>query len=821
MYAEIVFPLPFKNSFSYSVPEELEEIISPGQRVTAPFGKRVLTGFVTSLKETIDSQDKIKAIIDILDTMPVFNETTLKFYNWIAEYYFSSLGEALKNSVPAGLEVETKRKIVAETELCRQLFEKEQDKNSTKAKLLEILSLNEVSKISTLQKEVKKNNIYSILRTLEKHGLISIIDEIEEASVRIKTLKYVRLAKSPDEIYDFIPEMEKRSPRQVAVILFLLGNKNAETALTDLLEHTKSAPSSVKALEEKGLVEIFDKEIKRNFKDLLNENKNNFDLTEEQSEILSAIESHLIPGEFKPFLLHGITGSGKTQVYIELAKKVINEGKTVLILVPEISLTPQMTTRLYNHFGDLVSVLHSRMSKGERYDSWRSIVKGETRLVVGARSALFAPLANIGLIVVDEEHDQSYKQQDLVPKYHARDAAVVMAQIFNCPVILGSATPSVESMYNAGLGKYTLLEMKKRVDHASLPEIKLINMLQEKKRSKNDSIFSKRLLDDIKKRLDKKETVIILQNRRGFSTQVYCEDCGEIITCTDCSVPMVHHIYKNQLACHYCGSQRPVPKACTTCGSLALKFFGTGTQRVEDELEYYFPEARIARVDSDTITKKGSLAEILNDFRKGEIDILVGTQMVSKGLDFENVTLVGVISAETSLWMPDFRADERTFQLLTQVSGRAGRSTLKGEVLIQTQDDNNFVLKKVLENDYKGFFEKEIHQREMMNYPPFCRMCMLEFKDENENNARGAANDFYNEMVKFRNYINVFPPTPAILAKLKNKYRFQLVVKVSKKTDSGGAVLRKALSESIAAFNQKSRFRNVKYYIDIDPQNIL
>lgn len=376
-------------------------------------------------------------------------------------------------------------------------------------------------------------------------------------------------------------------------------------------------------------------------------------------------------------MLHGVTGSGKTQVYIELARKAVAKNKDVIILVPEISLTPQITTRFINQFGDIVTVLHSRMSLGERYDSWRGIISGKYKVVIGARSALFAPLKNIGLIVVDEEHDQSYKQNDIVPKYNARDSAVIRAKFCNCPVLLGSATPSLESMYNALNNKYVLLELPERIDNAQLPTIKLVDLTIEKKKKRMESIFSKILLDEINDRIEKKESIIILQNRRGFATQVFCTDCGEVITCGDCSVPMIHHINKNILQCHYCNIARQVPKACPLCGSISLKFFGTGTQRVEDELEFYFPKLKIERIDSDAISKRDRLGEILNSFKNGEIDVLVGTQMVAKGLDFSNVTLVGVISAETTLWIPDFRADERTFQLLTQVSGRSGRSEKK------------------------------------------------------------------------------------------------------------------------------------------------
>ncbi len=502
-------------------------------------------------------------------------------------------------------------------------------------------------------------------------------------------------------------------------------------------------------------------------------------------------------------------------------KKVLEQNQTALILVPEISLTPQITSRLINNFGDNVTVLHSRMSIGERYDSWRKILNGKYKIVIGARSALFAPLKNIGVIIVDEEHDASYKQTDVVPKYNARDAAIILGINHNCPVLLGSATPSIESMYNAKTGKYKLLELPERIDNAQLPKIELVNIAVEKKKKRMQNVFSKVLLDKIEDRLKKKDGVIILQNRRGFSTQLYCDDCSEIETCENCSVSMVYHINKNILQCHYCGLVKDVPKACTHCGSLSIKYFGMGTERVEDELSFYFPKAEIKRIDSDSISRKSSLSKILNEFAKGDVDILVGTQMVSKGLDFSRVTLVGVISAETTLWLPDFRADERTFQLLTQVSGRAGRSKIKGEVIIQTQNEKHFALQKVVANDYKGFYSKEIFDREKMGFPPFTHIALIEASDLKEEKAKGAISDFYKEITAYKKWLKISSPTTALIAKLKGQYRFQILVKSEKDLDKGGGILRKAILNSWIEYNRKSRYRDVKLIYDVDPQSIV
>jgi primosomal protein N' (replication factor Y) (superfamily II helicase) len=821
MYAQVVFPLPFRNSFTYSVPAEFSEQVHVGVRVVVSFGRRILTGFVISLSETAELDGKIKPVKDVLDEQPIFDSGSLKFYEWLSEYYLSSLGEALRYSVPYGTEVESKRTIVADTKFCEELYSEEKKKSSIKAKLLNFFADNESSRISTVQRNVGKKNIYSQLRSLEKLGAVTILNQISEAKVRVKKLKFVKLALPVEEIYKHFPELEKKSSKQVVLLLELIANENDDYQLSLLLKKTKTHQASINSLAEKGLIEIFDKEIERVFSDSYAEDIQKFKLTEPQKLVIDTVKKSIKKNNFESFLLHGVTGSGKTQVYIELTKLTLEQNRAVIILVPEISLTPQITSRFYNNFGDKVTVLHSRMSLGERYDSWRGIIAGKYSVVIGPRSALFAPLKNIGLIVVDEEHDGSYKQFENIPRYHARDAALVRASLEQCPIVMGSATPSVESMFNAESGKHKLLELKERVDNAKLPRIRLVDISQERKQKRMENVFSKTLLEAISDRLKKKEGVILLQNRRGFATQIYCEDCGEIETCPDCSVSMVHHINKNILKCHYCGIIKKVPKACSNCGSIALKFFGTGTQRVEDELEYYFPNIKVERVDSDSISRKGTLGVILNRFRNLEIDMLVGTQIVAKGLDFSHVTLVGVISAETTLWLPDFRADERTFQLLTQVSGRSGRSKVPGEVIIQTQNPKHFVLQKVYENNYNDFYEKELQLRKSGEYPPFTRMCLIESKDEKEVNARGAVEHFHKFLQKYGRGLIITPPAPAIIERIKNQYRFQILVKSKRQFDVSGKILRKAMLESLIEFNQKSRFRNIRLTLDIDPQSII
>jgi primosomal protein N' (replication factor Y) len=821
MYAEIVFPLPFRNAFTYSIPDELEQFAAVGVRALVPFGKRTLTGFIINLTENPSITEKIKPVADILDKEPIFDKKTLEFYQWLSDYYLSSLGEALKLAVPYGLEVESKRKIISDRTQCAELLLKEKNKDSVKAGILKILSERDEINLSYLQKQLNKKNIYSSIRSLETAGALTVLDEIEDAKVKIKKAKYVKLNKTIAEIYAYFPELESRSPKQVKIILELINKKDKLVPLAELLKKTESSQASIESLEQKGLINVFEKEVERKYSGAYSEDHVEFILTPQQQAIVDEVSADIEQEIFQPFLLHGVTGSGKTQVYIELIKKALKMKKTAMLLVPEISLTPQITSRLFNNFGEQVSVIHSRMSPGERYDSWRRILKGKSRVVIGARSALFAPLKNIGIIVVDEEHDSSYKQFESLPKYNARDSAIILARINKCPVISGSATPSIESMYNGRSGKYKLLSLPERIDNAKMPKIELINISVERKKKKMENVFSKILLDRIEDRLKKKEGVIILQNRRGFSTQIYCEDCSEIETCDNCSVPMVFHINQNILHCHYCGLTKKVPGACSHCGSLSIKYFGTGTERVEDELAFYFPGIKIKRVDSDSVSKKSSLGKILFEFGKGDIDVLVGTQMVSKGLDFPRLTLVGVISAETTLWLPDFRADERTFQLLTQVAGRAGRSRVEGEVIIQTQNEKHFALQKVLHNDYEGFYQKEISDREKLGYPPFVRLCLIETKDVEEEKAKGAINDFYNELKAYKKWLSITQPSYAMIARLKGNYRFQILIKSYREADPGGKILRQAVINSFVEFNRKSRYRDVKLIYDVDPQSLM
>jgi len=561
-------------------------------------------------------------------------------------------------------------------------------------------------------------------------------------------------------------------------------------------------------------------------------------LNADQRAVLQAVTAVVDTGMHKTFLLHGVTGSGKTQVYIEAIRHCLNQKKSAIVLVPEISLTPQIVRRFRSHFGDQAAVVHSRMAKGERLAVWRRALTGDCRIVIGPRSAVFAPLSNTGLIVVDEEHEASYKQFDTMPRYNARDVAIVRGSYEGAVVLLGSATPSAESAYNARQGKYELLSMLHRIDGVPLPPIALIDMTAERKREYatlkeslpkeqrhelkqfRQSAISGILQDKIRNRLARHEGIILMQNRRGFAPFVECPDCGFTEICDNCSVTMTYHLTQKHLRCHYCGTIRHPRNECPDCHGMNLQLIGVGTQRVEQDLARLFPEAKVLRMDLDTTSRKGSHDRILRTFGEGRADILLGTQMVAKGLDFPCVTLVGVISADTQMLLPDFRASERTFQLLTQVSGRAGRSTLQGEVLIQTHQADHPALRHVIGHDYWGFYEEELEGRKELNYPPFSRLALIEFRGKNENAVRSNAELFASLVQSQDGALQRLGPSPAVIGKIKQDYRWHILLKSSKTRDPAAIHLRQALVESTHRFEQ-TRKGDVRLIVDVDPVGTL
>lgn len=839
LYVDLAVPISVNKLFTYLVPPELHQAVKKGVRVIAPFGNRTVIGVVVNITTHTITQ-KLKTIHDVMDSTPILSEELLALIHWISEYYLAPQGEVVKTALVPGLTHFGKRKVKA-------LINKvEMMSSQLPASRRQVAIFQEVAKRSTvsvgqLQKIFGKKNIYSSLQELERRQIVCIEEEFPRQKLKPKLEKVIVVT---DELkvgwkeWIIANKTNKKTAQQVKMLEYLIEMENGVVAINSILKQASLSLSTIRSLEKKKVVSIAEREIIRTtdieFDSSGIENPNII-LNAHQQKALDVLCQKVDEGIFHPFLLYGITGSGKTQVYIETIRYVLEKGKTAIVLVPEISLTPQIVSRFKLHFGDKVAVLHSRMSSGERYDAWRLLRNGTYSIAIGPRSAIFAPLSNLGLIVVDEENESSYKQLDQIPHYHARDTAIVRAKLNNAVVILGSATPSLESYFNANAGKYTLLELPERVDAASLPSVELVDMKAERKKQfllaqkernelgksekKEFGTISDPLKVKIQDRLNKREGIILLQNRRGFSPFIECPDCSYVEMCRNCHISLTYHLTKKHLRCHYCGFVKLPPMFCPTCGSVEVRYQGFGTQRVEEEVKKLFPQASLMRMDLDTTTRKGSHGRILKKFAFGEVDILLGTQMVAKGLDFSRVTLVGVISADTQMLLPDFRSAERTFQLLTQVAGRAGRSTLSGEVIIQTFQPDHYALKHVVTHDFKSFYEEELRYRQELSYPPFSRIALVEFRGEHEDSVTQHAETFAKELQKQVNHLIILGPAPAALAKLRRKYRWHFILKSLKQQDPAGTHLHTALQQAVLSYRQlaKTKRKNVQVIIDVDP----
>lgn len=852
IFVDLALPVAINQLFTYSVPPEIQTYIKLGVRALAPFGKKQIIGFVVNIKDSTNILH-IKPINDILDTEPIFTEEMLKLTRWISEYYFAPLGEVIKTVLPKNTFIESKRILKLAAQLPVDALD--QVANAPKQKeILNVLLEKKIIKLSQIQKLLGNKNLYSSINELISKNFIEIQENIQLKGIKPKYENFIKVTEASKSIWEkFLTERkdDKRAKKQIEVIKYLISlPPDTLISIKQLLQSTHISTSTLKKLIETKLLETVQKELKQIIKYELNSTqKNNIILNQHQNNALSQINFAINREEFQVFLLHGITSSGKTQIYIEAIRNCLNTNKTAIVLVPEISLTPQIVSRFQAHFGDKVAVQHSKLSVSERYNVWQQIRKGEFSIVIGPRSAVFAPLNNLGLIVVDEEHEASYKQFDQTPRYNARDVAIMRALLNNATVILGSATPSIESYHNALNGKYKLIELPERVDNAKLPEIQIVDLRKERENAYNDykekrrkefeidpvaarltkarmefSFISKLLKEKISERLAKKEGVILLQNRRGFSNFIECLDCGYVEMCENCHLSLTYHIVKKQLRCHYCGFVKTPPGLCPNCSSIDFSYKGYGTQRVEDELIRLFPQATIVRMDLDTTTKKHSHDKILSRFAKGEIDILIGTQMVAKGLDFSHVTLVGVISADTQMLLPDFRSAERTFQLLTQVAGRAGRSgSLEGEVIIQTFQPEHYTLKHVMNHNFLGFYSEEISERYNLKYPPFSRITLIEIKGENESEVIRTINKFYQYLNEEKGNLILLGPSEAAIPKIKKNYRWHILIKDMKSYDPSGKHLHSILSKVLTNFlkNENFKSKNIKLIIDVDPVGIM
>jgi primosomal protein N' (replication factor Y) len=840
-YAQIAIPLPVYQTFTYKIPESLQEEVAVGKRVLVPFGNRQVTGYLVNLIPSLDPNlmdpVSLKEITDVLDTEPILNLNLLKLTEWMADYYLCSWGEAIKATLPAGLdslEVSIVRLNLSGEQPDRSSSLAQEGITPAQRKLLEFLQREEEISLPRLKKKLGKKGLYSTLHTLEKRGLIEI-ERVIQTKIKPKIAKYVRLLQEPSQIAESV-NLKTRAPHQAAVLTFLMKIYPQDIALTELGDKLGFAPYQVvKSLEKTGWVATYSKEVYRDpFEHISYQKTQPLSLVEPQAKALEMIKSEIDSGKFSTILLHGVTGSGKTEVYLQAIEYLLTKNlspssgtqkekqdspegfsrRQAIFLVPEISLTPLLVNRFLSRFGDRIAILHSRLSAGERVDQWQRIRKGEIDIVLGARSAIFAPVPKLGLVIVDEEHDPSYKQ-DSVPRYNGRDVAIMRAKIENVPAILGSATPSLESFYNAQQGKYKIISLTERIDRRELPRVYILDM--RKAPQESTRIFSSELEQAIESRLKRKEQTLLFLNRRGFATFFLCRECGFVYYCPRCSVTLTYHIPIERLLCHYCNFSKVAPRVCPACSGPEVGYYGVGTQKVEKEVRLLFPQARVARMDRDTMTQKESHRDVLTRFENREIDILIGTQMIAKGHDFPYVTLVGIISAETMLHLPDFRASERTFQLLTQVAGRAGRGSLPGEVLIQTFTPSHYAILTAQTHDYLKFYEKEIHFRQQLRYPPFSRVVNIILQGTDKDFTEILAKKLAGHLrIQKPEEIVLLGPTAAALAKLKGRYRYQILLK----SPSSGT-LRTFVGEGIETFHKVESIKDVRITVDVDPVNLM
>ncbi|CAH1190828.1 primosomal protein N' [Paenibacillus auburnensis] len=840
--AKVIVDVPVRSTdrpFDYLIPDSLKLWIEVGSRVAVPFGHRTVQGFVVSLESgETGSVSSLKPIQEVLDLLPPLSPELVELGDWMSQRYACRRISALQAMLPTALKGKAERLISLgeaaeeaakpEDELFPLFLEDDQEERTI------IDFVRRGGEVSMKQLTRTFPDAAETVKFMLRRGVLTESQSIKDKMGK-KKLKAVDLAVGLAAARESLSSFPARSARQKEVLAFLIEMEQMlPMPLKDLLSVLQVTTGTVKALEDKGFIEITEIEVYRDpYRGRDFKPSTPLPLTPEQQTVFTRIARTVEEQQHEVFLLHGVTGSGKTEIYLQCIQRVVDQGRQAVVLVPEIALTPQMVERFKGRFGSGVAVMHSRLSVGERYDEWRKIREGKANVAVGARSAVFAPFSNLGLIIMDEEHESSYKQEEN-PKYHARDVAVRRAEQGGAAVILGSATPSLES-YHAARSQSdihfspVLLEMPTRALGNELPKVHVVDMRDELKEG-NRSMFSRRLHAALESRLERGEQTVLLLNRRGFSTFVMCRSCGYVATCPECDISLTYHSRSDNLRCHYCGHAEASPKECPECGSEHIRFFGTGTQRVEEELGKLFPGIRVIRMDVDTTTEKGSHEKLLNQFRDKKADVLLGTQMVAKGLDFPDVTLVGVITADSALNLPDFRAAEKTFQLLTQVAGRAGRHQLPGEVVVQSYTPEHYSIVHASGHDYNSFVREELKHRRDLHYPPYCRLILVTLSHEQlplllkmaENyalNLQGRARQlrWFGSLDKLSSdALDLLGPVASPLPRLKGRYRFQCIVKWRGAIDAIG--LARQVAEEL---EDSVRDNGLQISIDVDPQMLM
>ncbi len=783
-YAEVSVnsPAAQRRSFSYSIPSGLD--IKTGQAVWVPFGDRMLQGIVLELTE-YPAVEETRDIIDVIEPLPVLSPEQITLALWISKHYLAPLFDSLALMLPPGFERKAIT-ILSTSDTINDFDISTLHRDQQRA----IALIREQGKASMkdLEKAIGQKNAQRIVSHLVRRGLLKRSYELEPIKARPRIQSFISLAVGVDDAKREEENLRNQRAVRQAALLDLLITQPGEISISEARRSINLVRGTVDALVKKSLITVREEEVRRD--PLAGQSVNisyPLNLTADQQKILDEINKDLgekNTGGAGIFLLHGVTGSGKTEIYLQALAEAVRLGKKGIVLVPEISLTPQTIERFVSRFPGKVAVLHSQLSLGERFDEWHRIKDGEADVVIGPRSAVFAPQPDLGLIVIDEEHEWTYKQQELSPRYHTRDVAIKLSGLIGVTVVLGSATPDVESYYHAGTGEYRLLGLPERVtpqENTPLPDVEVVDLREELKAG-NRSMFSRSLSEAINRTVDNGEQTMLFLNRRGAATFVQCRDCGFVVACRRCNVPMTYHLDEDILVCHQCNYRTPSPTVCPECGSKRIKFLGVGTQKLEQETKKTFPRARVLRWDSDAIRGRHSHREILERFRSHQADILIGTQMITKGLDLPRVTLVGVVNADTALNLPDFRAGERTFQLLCQVAGRAGRGPLGGKVIIQSYSPGHYAVRAAAEHDYPTFYEKEIGYRRQLQYPPFSRLVSLVFAHTNDTACQREAERMKRTLTEEIASsgiagISIIGPAPAFIHRIRGKYRWQIILR--------------------------------------------
>lgn len=806
-YVDVILPLALPQAYTYAVSIDLVPFVKVGQRVIVQFGKN---RFYSAIVKTIHHNKpavEAKLIETIAEEEPIVTETQLKFWKWMSEYYMCTEGEVMNAALPSGLKLSSETKI---------RYNKSYDGdfeslNEDEFLIVQALRAQQEIKIPQVQDLLKKRNVYPLLKTLFNLGIAISSEEILE-KFKPRTETYIKL----NDKYEEEAELEKiyaelgRAPKQVELLLAFsqLEKKAKFIRKNELLELSKSSAAVLSALVKRNVFIEFKLEVSR-LGNLQTAEVDSPDLSDEQKNALAQINTHF---ETKNVvLLHGVTGSGKTNIYIEKIKEVIAEGKQVLYLLPEIALTAQIINRLRKIFNTQVGVYHSKFNQNERVEIWNKILHGEYKILIGARSGLFLPFKNLGLVIVDEEHDNSMKQADPAPRYNGRDASIVLATMFNAKVILGTATPSVETFYNTDKAKFGLVTLSKRYGGMEMPEFAIANIKDDTKWKRMQGSFTQSLVNEVSLALKNKEQVILFLNRRGFANYQVCKTCNYVYKCKNCDVSLTYHKFSHQLKCHYCGYFEKMADKCKSCGAIDLDIVGMGTEKIEDEIAELFPSAKVSRLDYDALKTKHGHAKVIAEFENREVDILVGTQMVTKGLDFDHVSLVGIINADQLIHHPGYRSHERAFQLMMQVAGRAGRKHKKGKVMIQTSDPGHPVIQNVLNSDFKKMYETEILSRRQFQYPPFMRMIEITLKHKQVQTIEQAALYLANELRK-TNSAKVLGPVIPYVSKINNYYIRQILLKSNMQGQ-----MKNALQTVLDKMKAIQGMKSVEVKVDVDP----